>query len=151
MFFILNCLKEFEGIVGLDFLKEVNAKINLEKNIIEYEGGKEALQFAEFKDVNFVKVDDKDVPMVIKNSFKKMIKLRSIAFADPNESLPCTQRNFVTQMCHAHSNALKRPKPVAPAIFMLNTKCISEMYWSRQYLSIDPKKVCHAHCNVHNG
>jgi len=38
--------------------------------------------------VNFVKVDDKDVPMVIKNSFKKMIKLRSNAFADPNESLP---------------------------------------------------------------
>jgi len=25
------------------------------------------------------------------------------------------------------------------------------MYWSRQYLSIDPKKkVCHAHSNAHN-
>jgi len=53
------------------------------KNIIEYESGIEALQFAELKDVNFVKVVDKDVPMVIKNLFQKMIKLRSNALADP--------------------------------------------------------------------
>jgi len=52
--------------VGLDFLKEVNAKINLVKNIIEHEGGIEALQFPELKDANFVKIDDKDVPMAIK-------------------------------------------------------------------------------------
>jgi len=57
--------------VGLDFLKEVNAKIHLVKNIIEYEGDIEALQFPEFKDVNFVKVDDKNVPMDIKNSFQR--------------------------------------------------------------------------------
>jgi len=45
-----------------------------------------------------------------------------------------TQRKFVSAMCHAHSDAHTPPKPVAPTIFMLE-KNVTEMYWSRQYLS----------------
>jgi len=50
------------------------------------------------------------------------------------------QRKFVSAECHAHSNAHKPPKAVAPTIFMLDTNFFTEMYWSRQYLPIDPKK-----------
>jgi len=58
------------------------------------------------------------------------------------------QRKFVSAECHAHSNAHKPPKTVAPTFWML-VKIVTEMYWSRQYLSIDPK-VCHAHSNALN-
>jgi len=32
---------------------------------------------------------------------------------------------------------------------MLDKIFFAEMYWFRQYLSIDPKNVCHAHLNAH--
>jgi len=35
---------------------------------------------------------------------------------------PCMQRKFVTRIFHAHSDAHKQPKPLAPTIFMLDTK-----------------------------
>jgi len=35
---------------------------------------------------------------------------------------PCTQREIVTRICHAHSKAHKPTKPVAPTIFMLDRK-----------------------------
>jgi len=47
-----------------------------------------------------------------------------------------TQRKFVTAACHDHSNAHKPLKTVAPTIQIL------KFFWSRQYLSIDPKKNC---------
>jgi len=47
-------------------------------------------------------------------------------------SYPCTQ-------CHAHFNAHKPPKYVAPTISMLE-KMLTKLYLSRQHLSIDPKK-----------
>jgi len=50
------------------------------------------------------------------------------------------QRKFGSAECHAHSNAHKPPKPVAP----------TEMYWSHQYQSIDPKKIGLALSNAHN-
>jgi len=50
------------------------------------------------------------------------------------------QRRFASSVCHAYSNPHKLPKPVAPTI---------EMCLSRQYLSIDPKGVCHAHSSTY--
>jgi len=47
------------------------------------------------------------------------------------------QRKFVSAGCHAHSNAHKPPKTVAPKFLTLKQKC--EMYYSNQYLSIDQK------------
>jgi len=34
--------------------------------------------------------------------------------------------------------------------FHARIKILTEMYYSHQYLSIDQKKVCHAHSNTHN-
>jgi len=33
--------------------------------------------------------------------------------------------------------------PILPVYYIV-------VNWSRQYLSIDPKEVCHAHSNAHN-
>jgi len=50
-------------------------------------------------------------------------------------------RKFVSAECHAHSNALKPPKPVTPTILMLYKK----------YIPIDwSKKILHVHFNGHN-
>jgi len=54
-----------------------------------------------------------------------------------------TQKKFATPTL-----TNKPRKPVTPTIFMLDK--ITEMYWSRQYLSIGKKKIYHAHSNAHN-
>jgi len=46
------------------------------------------------------------------------------------------QRKFISAECHAHSNAHKPQKTVAPT----RIKILTEICCSRQYLSIDPKK-----------
>jgi len=48
----------------------------------------------------------------------EVIKDRELGFKIYVPS-PCTQSKLITQTCHAHSNAHKPPKLVAPAIFML--------------------------------
>jgi len=55
-----------------------------------------------------------------------------------------TQRKFVSAECHAHSNA-----HCGSNSFDGRIKILTEMYCSQQYLSIDPKKVCHAYFNAH--
>lgn len=87
-FFLLNNLNGYDGIVGLDVLKRVNAKIDLTKNIIEHDHGKEQILYSKCRNVNFINIDDVGVPNAVNEDFKKMIKNRSQAFADPNESLP---------------------------------------------------------------
>jgi len=87
-FFLLNNLNGYDGIVGLDVLKRVNAKIDLTKNIIEHDHGTEQIFYSKCRNVNFININDVDVPNAVNEDFKKMIKNRSKAFADPNESLP---------------------------------------------------------------
>jgi len=60
-----------------------------------------------------------------------------------------TQRKFVSAECHAHSNAHKPPKTVAPTVLMLEIKILTEVYCSHQYLSIDIPKAAQT-CDAHN-
>lgn len=87
-FFILPSLKDFDGIVGLDLLMQVDAKLDFNNGIIRFKGGTQPLNFKTCPQVNFTQVNDSDVPSSMKESFDIMIKRRSNAFADPNESLP---------------------------------------------------------------
>lgn len=87
-FFILQTLTTFDGIVGLDLLKKINANIDLKKGIILYNSGSEIIEFFECKDVNFIDVEKIDVPFAVKADFQKMLKKRMKVFADPKEALP---------------------------------------------------------------
>lgn len=87
-FFILNSLSTFDGIIGLDLLKRVNAKIDLKAGQLSYNTGVEKLNFFECKDVNFIEVDKIEVPFSIRTEFQGIIKKRIKVFADPNEALP---------------------------------------------------------------
>jgi len=58
------------------------------------------------------------------------------------------------QVCFSRvPRPLQRPQTAQNCVFYSfddRIKIFTEMYWSRQYLSIDPKKICHAHSNAHN-
>lgn len=87
-FFILPGLATFDGIIGLDLLTQVNATICLKKKEIYFDSGSEAVKFYKCQNVNFVKVDDIEVPLSVRADFQKMMKNRVKAFADSNELLP---------------------------------------------------------------
>jgi len=76
----------YDGLVGLDVLKRVNAKIDITKNIIEHDHGTEQIFYSKCRNVNIINIDDVDIPKAVTENFKKMIKNRLKAFADPNKS-----------------------------------------------------------------
>jgi len=78
----------------------------------------------------------------------EIIRVRLLRFGVQIPEL-LTQRKFVSAECHAHSNAHKPPKTGCYS-FDARIKILTEVYCSLQYLSIDLKKICHAHSNVHN-
>lgn len=87
-FFILDNLSTFDGIIGLDLLKQVNAAISLKENKLLIQGGSETIHYQECSNVNHTKVIDLDVPFAVRTEFLQMLKRNDKAFADPNESLP---------------------------------------------------------------
>lgn len=87
-FFILENLSTFDGIIGLDLLNRVNAKIDLKNGQIRFDHGVEKMKFLECKDVHFMGIANLDVPLSVKGDFQKMMRHRVKAFADPKESLP---------------------------------------------------------------
>jgi len=72
-FFILENLSDFHGIIGLDLLKKINANVDFEKNFITYDRGSEPIKFTKCQNVNFIKIDDGDVPEVIKDDFNDTV------------------------------------------------------------------------------
>jgi len=93
-FFILNDLKDFNGIIGLDL--QVNAKLDFTGNVLHTSKGTEKIQFTKAENVNFIKIDDEDVPPAIKITFDKMIVKNHKAFADPDEALPFNINTLAT-------------------------------------------------------
>lgn len=86
-FFILPSLRTFDGIIGYDFLKEINAIIDVSSNTLGYRKGNITLK-GENEQVNFLSVDTDGVPHHIKDKFKAIITSNRNAFADPNRALP---------------------------------------------------------------
>lgn len=96
-FYLLPQLSSFDGIVGYDFLKEINAKIDIEKNLLIYPGGQENLQLATQKSVNTMSaqnliniplIDNSTIPVEVRERFHSLISKHTDAFASPNRALP---------------------------------------------------------------
>ena len=87
-FFILDSLSTFDAIIGLDFLRQINAKIDLTKSYIFFSNGSEPLKFFKCMNVNHIHLNDDDLPNHIKNKFSQIIDKNYQVFADPNEALP---------------------------------------------------------------
>lgn len=88
-FFILPQLETFEGIVGLDLLKQVDGHLHLKEGVLSTEAGDEKLHFLSCDDVNFAMAKKIDhVPAAVKNKFNEIVNNLKEVFADPNEQLP---------------------------------------------------------------
>ena len=101
----MNSLTTFHAIVGLDFLKEIGAKIDLDKGCIFYDKISEKLKFSNCADVNHIHLTDKNIPNSIKEKFSQVIEKNSQAFADPNEALPYNT-NIVATICIQDNKSL---------------------------------------------
>lgn len=83
-FFILPQLDTFDGIIGYDLLKDIEANINTKVGLIFHKNGKEKLNFFQCQEVNMAQTKTLDEPCSI-----KILKQRnSNAFANPNRALP---------------------------------------------------------------
>ena len=87
-FFILPNLQTFDAIIGLDLLNAISAKLDFRTKCIQYDMGQERFKFSTCETVNFINMEDIDVPENIKISFTNIIKKYAKVFADPNENLP---------------------------------------------------------------
>ena len=61
-FFILENLSTFDGIIGLDMLKQIKANINFTKRLIIHSNGTEKLLFFNNKTVNHIRVEEDNFP-----------------------------------------------------------------------------------------
>ena len=72
-FFILNNLSTFDGIIGLDLLKHVDAAISLKESKLLIEGSSETIHYHSCLNVNHTKVIDIEVASVVKPAFLHMV------------------------------------------------------------------------------
>lgn len=87
-FYILPKLNSFDGIVGYDFLKEINAKIDFEKSFLTYPGGYQQLQLSTHTAVNILDIEKSSVPLEYRSCFDLLISKHTNAFATPDRALP---------------------------------------------------------------
>lgn len=121
-FIILPNLISFDAIIGLDLLTQVNAVVDLQKGEIVHDFGIEKLYFIKIESINALKIQQETVPLAIKEDFSNMIKKRSQAFADPNESLPYNT-NVVARIRTKHEEPIYSkmyPYPMGVVDFVNN-------------------------------
>lgn len=97
-FYLLPQLSSFDGIIGYDFLKGINAKIDIGKNVLTHHKGQELLQLANQTSVNTMSAKTSisnslstknfQVPEKIQERFNHLISKLNDAFASPNRALP---------------------------------------------------------------
>ena len=69
IFYILPALKEFDGIIGYDLLREIKANIDCNKGILHYQDGQENLKYFCCSQTNKITIDGDSVPSNIREKF----------------------------------------------------------------------------------
>ena len=88
IFYLLPELKSFDGIIGFDFLKSINAAIDLGTDKLNYDHGSVKIYVSKCNEISFLKAIPEHIPPNIKDKFVHMIETRAKAFASPDEKLP---------------------------------------------------------------
>ena len=110
-FFILNNLQAFDAIVGLDFLRQIGANIDLENAKIHFDKGSESLKFMKCQNVNHINLKESEIPERIKNEFIQIINKHSKVFTDTNESLPYNTQIVATIRTKTNDPIYSKPYP----------------------------------------
>lgn len=87
-FFVLPSLKNFDGIIGYDFLRRINARINIGNDTLSYKRNEDPIVYKSPQKINFMNIDKTSVPDIVKPDFDKILKTNQRAFADPIRTLP---------------------------------------------------------------
>lgn len=95
-FFLLPNLTTFDGIIGLDLLKQTDVVLDLKNKYLITNNGSEIIKFLKCSDVNFTNVDDIIVPQDIKEKFQLMLENRTGVFAEPIDGLPYNTNTIAT-------------------------------------------------------
>jgi len=95
-FFILPDLSTFEGIIGLDLLAQAGTSLCLASSQLKWGTEVEKIFFHKCADVNFTDVDYAEVPGLVREAFRKLLKTRKKAIADPIDALPYNTSVFAT-------------------------------------------------------
>ena len=87
--FILPQLSTFDGIIGFDFLKQINGQINCNDGVLRHKNGEEKLLFHSCREVNKIMINltDCDIPKPIFQELTILLEKHKGAFADSNEAL----------------------------------------------------------------
>lgn len=88
IFYLLNELHSFDGIIGFDFLKSINANINLATDTLHYDGGAVKIYYSKCRKINFLEAIPNDVPNDFREDFLHALETRAKVFADISEKLP---------------------------------------------------------------
>jgi len=88
VFYLLPDLKSYDGIIGFELLKRVNANIDLKLDRLNFDGGFLKIFYSKCREIHFLKVIHDDIPHEIRETFLHAIETRAKVFADPNEKLP---------------------------------------------------------------
>jgi len=80
-FFILPDLETFDGIIGLDFLNEINAQIDLQQGVLRFDGGEEKLKYLPCKQVKNITLKRN---ISLEGSFAEIFEKDKKVFAGQN-------------------------------------------------------------------
>lgn len=120
-FYILPSLKNFDGIIGYDFLSELDAKINVRENTLSYKKNKcEDLVLEKYDQINFVEINKDTVPDAIRDDFDRILSDGYRTFADPDRALPFNT-NVVASIATKNEEPIyckPYPYPVSMAEFV---------------------------------
>lgn len=87
-FFLLPQLETFEAIIGFDLMLRVGAVIDLKRKVISTQDTSEPIKFYKCRNINFIKLDDSEVPASARKIFNEVLNRNKGVFADINEALP---------------------------------------------------------------
>lgn len=126
-FFLLPSLRQFDGIIGCDLLKEVGAVIDLQTDEIRSSAGVENIQYLSSKDVNFCGVEIQSVPADIEKQFHEIISKNQKVFADPEERLPFNTNVVASIHTSDDTPVYSRPYPYPVGVSDFVNKEIQDM------------------------
>lgn len=121
-FFLLSSLSTFDGIIGYDFLRQIDAKIDTVRGYLLYRNGKEKLQFLSCDQVNAITIDEDSVPAEFQAQFQQIMDKNINAFADPNRALPynTTVKGKIRTNTSEPIYSRNYPYPISVAPFVNN-------------------------------
>lgn len=118
-FYVLETLRNFDGIIGYELLKHINGKLNMTDDTLTYDKNKTPITRTN-EQINFHAIEKDLIPKNVTEEFDRIILGNSDAFADPNRALPYNTSVEATIKTKSEEPSYSRsyPYPVTMAEFV---------------------------------